>query len=44
MDKLTAAFPEKADELYKAWENAGGDADVVAKDMPEMKNHIEKMM
>lgn len=44
MDKLTAAFPDKADELYNAWENSGGDANVVADAMPEMKKHIEKMM
>lgn len=44
MDKLTAAFPEKDEELYQAWENSGGDVQHVADVMPEMKRHIAKMM
>ena len=43
MDKLTGMFPDKADELYKAWENSGGDLQAVEDAMPEMEPHIEKM-
>ena len=43
MDKLTVAFPDKADELYKAWRDSNGSLQAVEDEMPEMEPHIEKM-